>query len=167
MVLAGEKVRASDIRTVRVISKAGTESVTSSTTLQDDDDLVVALEAGKSYRVTLILTVSSGGAEAADIKVAWSFTGTATKAVRSLFGPETAMTDATATLMRWSATALTSSVTYGIDAGAATAIVEDVVLEDLTVAGTLQLQWAQNSSSGTATTLSNSSRIIVEQVDVG
>lgn len=167
MVQAGSKARASDIKTVRSWSKAATETVTSSTTLQDDDHIAgITLEAGKSYRALLVVTVSSGGDEAADIKLAWATTATITKSARTLLGPALAMTDATTTTMRASATALTSSVSYGIDGGAAAAIIEELLLEDVTVAGTLKLQWAQQASSGTGTTLSTSTRVYVEEIEV-
>jgi hypothetical protein len=163
MPLAGAKIRASDIPSLKVYSKGATESVTSSTTVQNDDDIVLSIEAGKSYRIDLVLTVSSGGAEAADIKVAWAWTGTETKQGRSIIGPALAATDSLTTSAELSAFSLTSQVTYGIDADRATAIYEQVLLEDVTVAGTLTLQWAQASSSGTATVLSTSSRAFVAE----
>jgi hypothetical protein len=166
MVLAGAKARASDIKPVNAKSKAATETVTASTTFQDDDDLFIELEAEKSYRVQLFLTVSSGGDEAADIKVTYTFDGTATKSSRTILGPALGATSAIDTTVRLSATGLTSSAAYGIDAGLAVAIIEDLLLEDLTVAGTLQMQWAQSTSNATGTTLSNTSRIYWQEVDV-
>ncbi len=167
MVLAGAKVRASDIRTVQSKSKAATESVTSSTTLQDDDDLFMDLEAGKSYRVWLILTVASGGAEAADIKTSWTFAGTATKVGRCVWGlgiSSTATDDSA--FSKSSGVAIGASVSYGIDAGQAAACYESLILEDVTVAGRLQLQWAQVASNATATVLSTTSRVFWEEIDV-
>ncbi len=166
MPLAGALARASDVTRTQSISKATTEGVGASTVMQNDDHLAVSLEAGKSYRVTLILTVSSGGSEAGDIKTTWTFSGTASKSARNFLGLPVSATDATDTNVRLAATALTSSVSYGIDAGAAATIIEEILLEELTVAGTLQLQWAQDTSNATQTVLSTSSRLFWEVVDV-
>ncbi len=133
--------------------KALAETVTTNTTLQDDDDLVVALVPG-TYRVELfmhaIATSLSG-----DVKVAWAFSGTLATQGRSCFGPSINTTDVSGTataattvgVVRSSAQTLTTAVSYGSDTSNTSAIHEDLFLE-VTVAGTLKLQWAQVAASG-------------------
>lgn len=164
MVLAGNKVRASDIVTPKVRSKSATESIVNNT-IQDDNDLFVDLEVGKSYTVQLILTVSSGGNESADLAVTWTFAGTASKSGRNYMGMPLAEGDSASTNVKLSATSLTSTVTYGIDSAGASTVVEWLLLEDVTVAGTLQMRWAQNATNATGTVLSTSSRILVQEVE--
>lgn len=164
MPLAGQIVRASDIRTAQVKSKAAAESVTSSTTLQNDDDLSVPLEVGKSYSVWAFLAVS--GATAGDVKTAWSISATVTKSSRSVLGPQTGTTDVTNTAMRAARHGVATAVPFGLDGSAEALIVEQLTIEDVTAAGVAQLQWAQNASSGTATTLNTTSRIVWEQIDL-
>lgn len=165
MPLAGQKVRASDIITPYVLSKAAAESVTSSTTLQDDDDFVLDLEAGKSYRVRLFLSAS--GAAAGDLKAAWATTATITKTARKCLGPQSGTADVTATSMRTTRHGISSSVPYGLDGTNEALVVEELQLEDVTVAGTLTFQWAQNASSGTATTLNATSTMVWSEVTLG
>lgn len=162
MVLAGEFIDESDLndRTMRYINKAGAESVTSSTTLQDDEDFAVTLTPGV-WRVELILTAT--GATAGDIKVAWANTGTMTALARSCWGPQAGTTDVDNTAILSRAVTLTANVTYGLTAVAA-AIREDVLIE-VTATGILKVQWAQSASSGTSTTLSTSSRMYISQVE--
>ena len=155
MPLAGQKVRASDIVRLQVISKSATESVNnagSGTTLQNDDELTTAaLEVGKSYRIMVHLDVT--GAAAADIKGAWSWTGTATKTSRQVMGPQVGTADATVTSMRAAGHGLASAISYGVDGSAASYAFELVRLEEITVAGTLTYQWAQQSGSATNTVM--------------
>lgn len=164
MVLAGSKARASDIRPVKVISKAVAETVTSSTALQDDDDFSIDLEVGKSYVVRAYLSVT--GATGGDVKVAWSNGATVTKSSRHCLGPQTGTTDATNTAMRSTRHGIASSVPYGVDGTNESAVFETLQIEDVTVAGTLTMQWAQNASSGTATTMGTTSRIEWVEVDL-
>jgi len=138
------------------LTKAASESVTSSTALQDDNDLRVALEVG-TYCIWIWLHAS--GAAAGDLKVAWNNTGTMT-IYRGALGPQSATSDRTATTMNVQAISSTTAVTYGLD-GSGTGVVREDLTVDVTVAGTLKLQWAQGTSSGTATTLSSASRMLV------
>lgn len=160
MVLAGALGRATDVRVPTYITKAASESVTSSTTLQDDDHLFVTLTPGQWW-IELILTAT--GATAGDIKTAWANTGTITALGRSCWGPQAGTTDVTNTAMVARAATLTASIPYGLETTTA-AILEKLLL-DVTVEGQLTLQWAQNASSGTATTLSTSSRMKIEKVE--
>jgi len=160
MPLAGEFVDVTDIVVTQYIRKAATESVTSSTTLQDDDDLFAALPVG-IWRVQLWLTVT--GATAGDIKTTWTTTGTISGIGRSCLGPNISTTSNLDGGILLGGFALTSTVNYGLSA-TNHAIHEDLLV-DVSVTGTLQLQWAQVASSATATTLSTSSRMYITQAE--
>jgi hypothetical protein len=164
MPVAGDKVRASDqqngtLETIGdsiAIRKANTESVTSSTTLQDDDDFVVSLPVG-TYRV--LAYVHASGIEAADIRIAWEFTG-ACVAARSSLGPAEAMTDRETTNVVCRGNTYTTEQVYGIDTTGSTAIYEDLHFE-VTATGTLRMRWAQGTSNATSTDLTTASRMYV------
>lgn len=142
--------------------KTVTESVTSSTTLQDDDTLQLTLPVG-FWRVSALLAVT--GAAAGDIKIAWAFTGTATATfgARTCLGPAPGTTDTANSSMFMRAAGQTVQVAYGTDGTGTTAIWEDLTLE-VTAEGVLKLQWAQNTSSGTATVMQIGSRLIARRI---
>ena len=160
--LAGETILASDIKISRTKNKAIAESVTSSTTLQNDNDFVIPMEAGKTYEVVLLLHCT--GAAAGDIKTGWATTGTITSNGRSIFGPAGTTTTVLDSNMDFSGWNLTDGVTYGLD-GSNTAVIKEELSVTCTVAGNLTLQWAQGTSSGTATTCTTASRIIVTEME--
>ena len=153
--------------TAKYKKKAATETVTSSTTLQDDDDFVFTLAAGKVFHVELhvIATGASGG----DVKVAWAVTGgVAALTNRHVEGPQIGTTDTTNTAVRTSgAHGLTTSIAYGTDGTNGSRIVEDFLVETTTAgtSGTLTCQWAQNTSSGTATGFNGSSFVIITELE--
>lgn len=168
--LAGETVRTSHYPKVRVIKKAATETLSSSTTLQDDDDFSVDLDADKTYQVELHV-IATGAASPGDIKIAWAVTGgVAALTNRHSDGPAVGTTDATSSaLMRASgAHGLTTAVAYGTDGTNGSKIVEDFLVETTTAgtSGTLTMQWAQNSSSATATGVNGSSFLVITEVDL-
>jgi len=124
----------------KAAAKTADESVTSSTTMQDDDYLSFAGVAGATYQVTVNLKITanvSGGFK-------WRFVLPASGSGR--FGTQitSASSDAdidatvgngiTAALTAVNAATLTGYITFG-------------------TAGTAQFQWAQNASFGTATIL--------------
>lgn len=166
--LAGEIVRTSHYPKVRAIKKAANESVTSSTTLQNDDDFSFDVLADRTYLVHLSAIVT--GATAGDVKFAWALTGgAALLGGRHVQGPQLATTDVTATSMRSSgAHAETTSVSYGVDGSAGSTIVEEFLVETTTLGtdGTVTLQWAQQASSGTGTTMNANSWLTITEVDL-
>src|SRR5215207_5476939 len=146
-VLAGEDVKASHIKMVKTRNKAATESVTSSATPQNDNDIVIPLEAGKTYRIELFLHCQ--GAAAGDIRTSWTTSGTITSNGRSLISIAETMTSAADANAISIGLGLTDQRISGIEAVLTTVIYEDLSVT-CTVAGNLTLQWAQGSSSGTA-----------------
>lgn len=167
MVYAGQSVKAEDqpngtletIGDVLYIRKQSTESVTSSTTVQDDDDFTFTLPVG-TFEILMVLHVSA--AEAADIKVVHTFSGTALT-TRSCIGAALAMTNREDTNAIFRGASLTTEQSYGVDATGATVVME-ILHAEVTVAGTWQVKWAQVASSATATSCSTASRMRIQRV---
>jgi len=168
-VLAGDDVLASDIWRTRYVYKSASEAVTSSTVLQNDNELFIALPLGQ-FRVETFLSVTGQNSTTlGGISMAWTNTGTMTGLTRACMGPAFgAIAQTTANLgadsSRWTTHGLTTPVAYG-GLGTATAIVHEDLLVDVTIAGTLTLQWAQRASTGTATNVGVGSRLMVTQVE--
>lgn len=160
--LAGEVILAEDIQVPGFIRKPTATALTSNTTLTADPDLTVFLPVG-DWRIDVYLTVT--GAAAADIKVNYAWTGTATIS-RQGFGPGPASTDVNdAETGVFQGIAFSSSLIYGTStAGSRASGIHENLLVEVTVAGTLTLQWAQNASSATATNVTGSSKMFVTQV---
>lgn len=167
--LAGEDILASDIVTPKYVYKSIGQSVTSSTTPVNDTELAVPLAVGV-WRVEAFLSVAGlASTVAGGITVNWATTGTITGLTRACLGPG------------WGAIAQTQSglgadnfksTTHGITTvvafgglGTATTIIKEDLLLNVTVAGTLTLQWAQRVSSATATSVSTGSRLMITQVE--
>lgn len=163
MPLAGEIIDASDIIVPKYIKKAASQSVTSSITPVNDADLAVALPVGV-WRVEARLT-ATGHATAGDLRVVWANTGTMSFLARSCLGPAALTTDATDGGMQSSGRSITTEVVYGVAGSTVAAKIWEDIFVNVTVAGTLTLQWAQGTSSGTATTLGTSSMLIMTQVE--
>jgi ABC-type tungstate transport system permease subunit len=132
--------------------KTSDESVASSTTLQDDNDLVVALEANSYYHFEVMHVYT--GHSAADLKV--GFTGPAGStghfSVRySAAGAGNAVGGAGAlqSAVGSSTVSVSGSIGYIYTAG---------------TAGNLQLVWAQNTSNATATVMKEGSWIRVVKI---
>lgn len=165
--LAGETVLASHYPKVRVIKKSAVESVTSSIVMQNDDDLTVALDAGKTYWIQLF--AGMGGATAGDIRVDWATTGgVAQLTARHCHGPGVSVTDVQDTGTRNAIHDLGTDVLYGTDNIRSGSFTESFLVETTTAnaAGTLTLRWAQSGSNATATTVSPSSFMVVTEIDL-
>jgi hypothetical protein len=135
-----------------VVRKTANESVTSSTTLQDDDHLVFAIGASEVWAIQYHILCRS----VVDIKfgltapsgAAGSFSG---------FGPDVGTSDVADTNLAISNntnTDLSGSYVFGANTSGNYSYIQlNVLIVNSTNADDLQLQWAQNSSSGTATTV--------------
>jgi len=160
--LAGEQPtpdNMNDIFDQTLLTKAAPEAVTSSTALQDDDDLSVALGVG-THLVWLWCHVT--GDEAGDVDVRWNFDGTGT-ILRSSIGPAEAMTDRESCTMVMRGNLFDTEQRYGIDTTGSTLIKEELCVA-VSVAGTLTLSWAQGTSNGTATEFTTATRMWVVNV---
>lgn len=128
--------------------KNGVQSVTSSTTLVDDNDLQIVLPGTGTYIFSLFLNYTGAATGAGDLKATIAFTGSTSFGVWGGVG-----NNATAvTQVQSGGNGLGSVEVYGTDGGFfQTAILKGSVFA--TSSGTLKLQWAQNASSATSTNL--------------
>jgi hypothetical protein len=144
-----------------------------STTFVDDTHLQVTLVPGE-YFVDAWLHAS--GSTTGDIQVRWDFGGTLSEAGRMCHGPTRATTSTeggtaaspvtaatTVGVNRMSTHAITTAVPYGLDGSNNSGIWEHLSLK-VTAGGLLKMQWAQETSSGTATQLSSASHLRIERV---
>jgi hypothetical protein len=144
--------------------KAAAQSRVSSTTMVDDADLVFTLVAGAVYFLRSFLDVT--GAAAGDVKVGWVITGAASATAiggRYGIGPQIATADSTATSMRHTRHGWTSAIPYGLDGSAASHIEEGGLLDCSGGSGTIQMQFAQNTSNAASTQLSANCWAILER----
>lgn len=147
------------------VRKTADESVTSSTTLQNDDHLLYTIGATGSYVIDVHLFATSAANAAGDINIAFTFP-TGSFYVGGT-GPDTGLASGGVQTGQWGANALpyTSGAvfnSYGLSTGH-----NYIHLEALFVAtatGTLQLQWCQNSSNANASTVKAGSHMLVRQV---
>jgi len=132
----------------RVVKKI-TETVVSSTTLQDDDELFVALEASKTYGFILYMPHISPAA--ADIKYAFSVpAGAVGRRNQGVWDSNVSRTDV--------GIGTSNSVnTGGTDS---TMIIYGHLIMDTTV-GNLQFQWAQNISNAGNTQVMQGAFLVV------
>jgi hypothetical protein len=150
-----------DLADFQFVRKTATETVTSSTTLQDDDHLTVALEANTTYEFDGALYLT--GSDAGDIKIAftvpagaavmWGAVGLATTAAGIVGDASLSWFNVSGSARSFANGAGTGSVVF----------VRGVVRVGAT-AGDLHLQWAQNTSDGTATSMWADSNLIVREV---
>jgi len=149
---AGQKLRASELNDFLPIMARATAdtSKTSNTTLGNVTGLAVAVAASTAYALDGYLAYT--GNSTGDIKFAWTIpTG-----LTGHWGISSDDTTTPGDLKTSIATAYTTVITAG--GGSLNATVKGYVLTD-TTAGTLQLQFAQNTSNGTATVVKTGSWI--------
>ncbi|TYK47148.1 hypothetical protein [Actinomadura decatromicini] len=139
-----------------IVEKTIDESIVSSLTLQDDDDLFIALAANAKYRVEF--EISAFSPAAAQFKTAWSVPSGAS-GLKYCYGP--VGTDRDSSLMRASVHQLTTTVSYGTESASLASAIRETAIVTTVSAGTLRLQWAQNVSNAGATGLSAGSRLVV------
>jgi hypothetical protein len=129
-----------------VAYKTANESVTSSTTLQNDDELFVSLAATAVY--TLDMFILFDGSSTGDIK--WKFTFPAGVTFNLIDLHESTPTvNNNANMAIFNQTETHALGCNG--AGTFLPIFHTGIVTTTGTAGTLQLQWAQNTSNATAT----------------
>lgn len=154
---------------VLFVRKTANESVTSSTVLQADDHLFIALEANTIY--TMLCFIGYVGNDTGDIKFAWGipagttmdwfaiggdsldagFAAGATRGETQFFASLNQTTNPTGSI---DYTASTSSL----------AVLGIGMVRTTGTAGNLTLNWAQNTSNGTATTVAAGSWVQLTKV---
>jgi hypothetical protein len=145
------------------VIKQATETVTNSSTLQNDDELVLSLPTGRVYHIRCVLICGITAAQ--DIKTAWSTTNVTHVGSRSCRGPGVSTAGVGDTTMRSSGGhALTTAVSYGLD-GTSTSYIDEEFIVSTSGTGTVQLQWAQNAASAaTSATVVSGSYIIATPI---
>jgi hypothetical protein len=139
---AGGRITASEVRGVAPLAayKASGQSVTSSTTLVNDNDLFLAIAANGVYVVQSLMLISGG---AGNFKYTFTIPSGAS-------GNFSALQENTGgTLINEGAVSWTATTTGGTGQG----IWLYGLLVNSSTAANLQLQWAQNASNGTPTTV--------------
>ncbi|HEX2656703.1 MAG TPA: hypothetical protein VHU40_00460 [Polyangia bacterium] len=135
----------------------------STTTLADDPDLTVSLDASATYRVEMYLHYAA--IDAAKFQTAWTVPSGAT-GNRTAVGAGSAATDATAaTTSRFGVHGFATAITYGTRSSATNqCLASEAATVFTSSAGTLALQWAQASSNATATRLGAGSYMRVRRI---
>lgn len=169
---AGDKPTAAQLNAMlpRWAIKTADESVNSGstgTTLQNDDTLLVAVDANATYKVDLHLLASQAAAGAIDLKTAWTFpTGCTLDLI--VVAPHTAWPPAVATDLEteWATWQnVTSSPSGTISFGTVNGTVFSYHVRGTirvgSTAGNLQFQWAQNTSSASNVTVKSGSSLVL------
>lgn len=147
---AGHKVTIADFDAIGSWAlKTSNESVTSSTTLQNDDQLVLPVAANAKYTFEMFLIYDGAGAGLGDLKR--DFTGPSGIVMNyANFGPNNSAAGLTQYDVVMATLTDVSRVLGTNGATAMTAQPKGYVATSST-AGNLQFRWAQNVSSATAT----------------
>lgn len=148
----GQVLTASDVNTWFVplaAEKGADQSVTSSTTLVNDSALVVPVAASAVYDFDLQLFYTGGTTGSSDIKLAWTV-----PAATTIVGGALLVTNPLGVALTYF-TQSTPATIFTASNGAANPLPVRLwgTVTTSSTAGNLQLQWAQNTSNGTATTV--------------
>lgn len=129
-----------------IVTKTADETITSSTTLQDDNHLTYTLDANKHYYIELILLWSRSNTSASVDTASLGMSGSSAGILRRVSNPTVCLTDGTS--------ALTSGAVF-IGIGTTSNVFPDNAIATFrTSASTaITFRWAQVSSSATGSTL--------------
>lgn len=149
---------------VKFARKTGTEQVSASSALQDDDHLTIAIGASETWVFDFYLAVAAS-TEAGDIKVTVN-APTAAAGTQQMLGLQTGTTSVVNTMASFSTTDITDTGigSFGVDDTVGSTISMHVLIVNSTNAGNVKLRWAQNNASG-ATTLNTNSYVIAYRVN--
>lgn len=148
VILAGQRVTAgllASMLTLAVIKPAD-EPVTSSNTLQNDNDLLAAVVANASYDFDCYLDYEGGTINTSDLKWQWAVPSGATMRYQAFYVT-------TSNALGGETTQLGSDVVVAGTKGAGVlmGVKMSGSLVMASTAGNMQLTWAQNTINGTAT----------------
>jgi hypothetical protein len=150
----------------RIKIKTTNEYVTNSTTLQNDNELVVSLEAGHLFEVELMAIVE--GTYNSDFKCDWVVSGGVSQITQRVCigGTDQGTSPIYDTNGNFSARNLNIASTYhGGNAGSYGSSIVERFLVTTTTAGTLQFRWAQATAVAEDTYLKTGSYIKVSRVN--
>jgi hypothetical protein len=150
-----------------IVTKSAAQSRSGTATLADDSELVNISLAVGTHWVRLLLLAYADTSATPDIKTAWTFSGTWNNPGRARVGPgggNTASPSAITPLLM-GVTAAGTSGNYGFASGTTPYVItEESFNVVVTVAGNLALQWAQNTSDASNTTVAAGSTFITRQI---
>lgn len=150
----------------RTIFKSADESVTSSTTMQDDNDFVLPVAANEKWLIEVVAFWQCNGSNGVDVKINFSTPASPTTLRIGVFAPGTGATSAEAT-PRIQAIDTGVDIPHGVldttTLGHTPAIYK-IYFENGANSGNLTFRWAQNNSSGTSMTLKKGSWMKAELV---
>jgi len=160
-ILAGQRITAALLNSMQpqTVIKPSDQSVTSSTTLVNDNDLVAAVVASATYIFACYLDYEGGTQGSSDLKWQWALPSGATLRYQNI-GVGTgggAVTGATCT-----GATIVAFGTSGAASLVAASMTGTLVMS--TSPGFLQFKWAQNTSSGTATIVHAQSSLSLARV---
>ena len=159
-IYAGSRILAADVRGVAPLAaiKGSDQSVTSSTTLVNDTALLLPVVANAAYLFECFLDYEGGTGGSSDLKWGWLVPSGATLRYQGLY-------EGTSGTSYFDSNT-ESAIPAAQSAGAA--VLKGVGMHGTfltgSTAGTLQLQWAQNTSSATATIVHAQSFLALWQV---
>ena len=159
--VVGQVLSASDVNNWLVPSvavKTADQSVTSSTTLVNDNELFLPLAASVTYFVQFMIDYEGGTAAASDLKFQWTLP--AGSFMRYCYVNRGTGLGASVTMSTGTSTDI--SGTNG--AGNLEGIAGFGTLVSGSTAGTLQFRWAQNTSSATSTIVHAQSCLMLQRV---
>lgn len=138
--------------------KTSTTTRVSTTTLADDPDLKLFLQANSTYFVEFFLSVAAVPAE--DVKTGWSVPA-GVSGTKRVFGPGSAalQTDADNIAVRAGTHQFGTTMIYnGVRSSLGLQFrVDEVAIVKTTTAGFVAMQWAQGTSGTTGSTVNNDS----------
>jgi hypothetical protein len=146
---AGQRLTAGMLRAMQtnVLTKSATETVTSSTTLQDDDELVVPVDANATYVMTFHLAL--GSVAAADVNTEYTVPAGAS-GFKWCQGPPPASTDRENTTMVSAVHNFGTDRRYGpTSTTSVPAVIEHLLVNTSSTAGNVVFRWAQDTSNAT------------------
>lgn len=159
---AGQKLTAAQLNALvpATVLKTADEPITSSTTLQNDNELILPLPANASYTLDTILFYT--GISAGSLKIAFTFPAGCTMH----YAPIGYVMGGAFTIDLGGQLSITSGVTstsISGGGGVPTVSLRGTILNGST-AGNLTLQWAQNASNATPTVVKAGSWIRLTRI---
>lgn len=151
----------------RTVIKSADQTVTSSTALVDDTELLFTAVANASYDVEI--RVQLGALLVAGLRTAWS-APTGTSGNKLVSGPgsaNAAEANADTTEMRWTVYALTSQAGYTNprnSTSSLTHVIERARIDVGSTAGAVTFRWAQLASNATGTVVKAASELRYRRV---
>lgn len=156
-----------DLMIPDITKKGSTTDRSSTSTLSNDPDLSgISLGVG-SFWVRLLILATCNTSATPDFKTQWAFTGTWNTPVRACIGPGATNTAARTdvTVSNYNGVPVNLSAVYGFPASTGYNIITEECFDVVvTVAGSLSLQWAQNTSDASTTSVKSGSAFVVRQI---